>query len=103
MPPSVSSRAARAILAEVKNALSLYETNHVTLTGHSLGQFFRCFMDLGSCYQYSSGAALALLDSVFLPLHLPDVTFRTVIFAMPRVSPMLYFLVFTPLFVTINV
>ena len=32
-----------------------------------------------------SGAAIALLDSVYLPLHIPGVTFKTVVFGLPRV------------------
>lgn len=32
------------------------------------------------------GAALALIDAVYLPLHLPGVSFKTVGYGMPRVS-----------------
>lgn len=35
---------------------------------------------------YLTGAALALLDSVYLPLHLPsNLNFRTVTYGLPRV------------------
>lgn len=34
----------------------------------------------------SIGAAIALLDSVYLPLHLSGVTFQTVTYGLPRVS-----------------
>lgn len=33
-----------------------------------------------------SGAALSLLESVYLPLFLPDVTFKMVGYGMPRVN-----------------
>ncbi|KAJ3484414.1 hypothetical protein NLI96_g5674 [Meripilus lineatus] len=39
-----------------------------------------------SSFKDSSGAAIALLDSVFLALHLPNVVFKTVVYAMPRVG-----------------
>ena len=38
-----------------------------------------------------SGAALSLLESVYLPLFLPDVTFRMVGYGMPRVNVLRYF------------
>lgn len=35
----------------------------------------------------SVGGALALLDSIYLPLHLPShISFRTITYGMPRVS-----------------
>jgi hypothetical protein len=37
-------------------------------------------------YTIDLGAALALLDSVFLPLHLSGFTFTTVTMGMPRVG-----------------
>lgn len=63
-----SHRAAIHVLAAVQIALRKGGVNHVTLVGHSLG------------------AALTLLDSVYLPLHLPNVTFRTIGYGMPRVG-----------------
>lgn len=57
------------VLSAVEKTLSAHGTNSVTLVGHSLG------------------AALALLDSVFLPLHLPSsVSFKTVVYGLPRVG-----------------
>ena len=38
----------------------------------------------------SSGAAIALLDSIYLPLHLPpSAEFRTIGYGLPRVRPRL--------------
>lgn len=34
------------------------------------------------------GAALALLDGVYLPLNLPNVNFKTIGYGMPRVRPL---------------
>ncbi|KAI1790374.1 alpha/beta-hydrolase [Ganoderma leucocontextum] len=63
------SRSAPGIVAAVNEALSAYPTRNVTVVGHSLG------------------AAIALLDAVYLPLHLPsDVTVRYVGYASPRVG-----------------
>ncbi|KZS95515.1 lipase [Sistotremastrum niveocremeum HHB9708] len=57
------------ILAAVKSGLSKFKTTKVLLTGHSLG------------------AALSLLDSVYLPLHLPSsTTFQTIVYGLPRVG-----------------
>lgn len=57
------------MLAAVKKAQAGTGANHVVITGHSLG------------------AAIALLDAVYLPLHLPaDTTFETTVFGLPRVG-----------------
>ncbi|TEB33257.1 lipase [Coprinellus micaceus] len=56
------------VLAAVKSALSQSGLNQVTVVGHSLG------------------GAIALLNGVFLPLNLPDVSVRTVTYGMPRVG-----------------
>jgi pimeloyl-ACP methyl ester carboxylesterase len=65
----VVSRTAPAILAAVQKVLQATGTTKVTLVGHSLG------------------AAIALLDSVYLPLHLPaGTTFTTSVFGLPRVG-----------------
>ncbi|KAM5532460.1 hypothetical protein V8D89_013876 [Ganoderma adspersum] len=60
------SRSASDILAAVKNATSTFKTTKVTVTGHSLG------------------AALALLDAVYLHLQLPSITTRFVGYGLPR-------------------
>jgi len=56
------------VLSAVQAGLSIYGTKKVTIVGHSLG------------------AALALIDAVYLPLHLPGVTFNTITYSMPRVG-----------------
>ncbi|KAN0088317.1 Alpha/Beta hydrolase fold [Tylopilus felleus] len=63
------SQTASVILSAVQTAISKYGTNTVTMVGHSLG------------------AALSLLDSVYLPLHLPSgTTFQTILYGLPRVG-----------------
>ncbi|KAF7967517.1 hypothetical protein HWV62_34004 [Athelia sp. TMB] len=60
---------ATQVLAAVQTAMSKGNTKTVTLTGHSLG------------------AAISLLDSVYLPLHLPSTTtFKTIVYGLPRVG-----------------
>lgn len=57
------------ILSAVQTTLSTHGTTSVTLVGHSLG------------------AALSLLDSAFLPLHLPaSTTFQSILYGLPRVG-----------------
>ncbi|KAL0953904.1 hypothetical protein HGRIS_005071 [Hohenbuehelia grisea] len=62
------SLSAFEILAAVKKGLIDHGANHVTAVGHSLG------------------GALALLDSVYLPLHLESIDISTVVYGMPRVG-----------------
>ncbi|KAK0489328.1 Alpha/Beta hydrolase protein [Armillaria novae-zelandiae] len=61
-------KSANDILQAVTTALSDHNTNSVSLVGHSLG------------------AALSLLDAVYLPLRLPNATFRMIGYGMPRVG-----------------
>ncbi|KIK91263.1 hypothetical protein PAXRUDRAFT_639687 [Paxillus rubicundulus Ve08.2h10] len=57
------------VLAAVQTAMSRYSTTSVTMVGHSLG------------------AAISLLDSVYLPLWLPAATtFQTIGYGLPRVG-----------------
>ncbi|KAI0085773.1 lipase [Irpex rosettiformis] len=62
------AKTATLILSAVQTALSNNGANTVTIVGHSLG------------------AAIALIDSVYLPLHLPGVTFQSVLYGLPRVG-----------------
>ncbi|KAF8508908.1 lipase [Gautieria morchelliformis] len=66
---ATQARSAPAVLAATQKALSAHGTNSVTLVGHSLG------------------AAISLIDAVYLPLHLPSTTtFKFVGYGMPRVG-----------------
>ncbi|KAI0667853.1 lipase [Trametes maxima] len=62
------SRSAPYVLDAVKTALSRFGGSSVTITGHSFG------------------AAVGLLDAVYLPLHIPRATFRYVGYGLPRVG-----------------
>ncbi|TDL26724.1 alpha/beta-hydrolase [Rickenella mellea] len=62
------ARSAPAILAAVQKTISAHNAKSVTVVGHSLG------------------AALSLLDSVYLPLHISGVSFRMIGYGMPRVG-----------------
>jgi hypothetical protein len=63
------AKTAQTILAAVLTLLEQHSASSVVVTGHSLG------------------AALALLDSVYLPLHLPEGTSVSMIgYGMPRVG-----------------
>ncbi|TFK39676.1 lipase [Crucibulum laeve] len=60
---------ARAVLAAVQRAMADYQATKVTIVGHSLG------------------GAIALVTSVYLPLHLPaGTTFQTITYGEPRVG-----------------
>jgi len=57
------------VLSAVQSTMSKYDTSTVTITGHSLG------------------AAIALLDFVYLPLHLPSgTTVKMIGYGLPRVG-----------------
>jgi len=63
------AKTATVVLAAVKATMKKYTTTSVVLTGHSLG------------------AAISLLDSVYLPLNLPETTtFKTIVYGLPRVG-----------------
>ncbi|KAI0364330.1 lipase [Pilatotrama ljubarskyi] len=62
------SRSAPHVLEAVKTAMARFGTTAITVVGHSLG------------------AAIALLDTVYLPLHLTDATVRYVGYGLPRVG-----------------
>ncbi|KAI0322824.1 lipase [Amylostereum chailletii] len=62
------ARIAAPVLAAVQKALSLYSTTSVTVVGHSLG------------------AAIALIDSIYLRLKLPNATVKMIGYGLPRVG-----------------
>ena len=67
--PNRSGSAAPYVLAAVNSTLAMHPGATVVTVGHSLG------------------AALSLLDAVYLPLHLPSNTsFKTVGYGLPRVG-----------------
>jgi len=59
---------ATTILSAVQKAIAQQSATRVTIVGHSLG------------------AALALLDGIYLPLHISGVSFRMIGYGMPRVG-----------------
>ncbi|PIL27949.1 hypothetical protein GSI_09984 [Ganoderma sinense ZZ0214-1] len=62
------SRSAPGVLAAVQKAITKHKAKKVTVVGHSLG------------------AAIGLLDAVYLPLHIPNITTRFVGYGLPRVG-----------------
>ena len=60
-------RAANDVLSAVQTGVNTYGTKSVTAVGHSLG------------------AAISLLDAVFLPLHIPGLTVTYYGYGLPRV------------------
>ncbi|KAI0741322.1 lipase [Daedaleopsis nitida] len=66
---STQARSAPGVLSAVQETLETYQADQVTVVGVSLG------------------AAIALLDSVYLPLHLPNSTrVRAIVYGLPRVG-----------------
>ncbi|PPR00191.1 hypothetical protein CVT26_009043 [Gymnopilus dilepis] len=62
------AKTATTILSNVQKAISAHGAKQVTLVGHSLG------------------AAISLLDTVYLPLHIKGVSFKFVGYGLPRVG-----------------
>ncbi|KAF8799866.1 lipase class 3 family protein [Phlegmacium glaucopus] len=62
------AKTATEILSAVKSAIATHGATKVTIVGHSLG------------------AAIALLDGVYLPLHISGVSFKMIGYGMPRVG-----------------
>lgn len=60
----------------------LWDTHSVRR--HFLGYVTRD-MEFDLRFLLVAGAAIALIDSVFLPLHISGVTFKTIAYGMPRV------------------
>ncbi|OSX64053.1 hypothetical protein POSPLADRAFT_1136683 [Postia placenta MAD-698-R-SB12] len=61
------------VLSAVQSTMSTYGASKITIVGHSLDSL-------------SPGAAISLLDSVYLPLHISDATFTFVGYGLPRVG-----------------
>jgi len=62
------AKTATDILSAVQETIAAHGATQVTIVGHSLG------------------AAIALLDGVYLPLHVSDVSFRMIGYGLPRVG-----------------
>ncbi|PPQ69478.1 hypothetical protein CVT25_002042 [Psilocybe cyanescens] len=62
------AKTATTILAAVQSTIAAHKATKVTIVGHSLG------------------AAIALLDGVYLPLHISGVSFQVIGYGMPRVG-----------------
>lgn len=62
------AKTATKILSAVQAAIAAHRATQVTTVGHSLG------------------AAIALLDAVYLPLHISGVSFKMIGYGMPRVG-----------------
>ena len=72
----------------VHTIMSNYSTTRVTVVGHALGKHRRSHRWCRFSDFALTGGAIALLDSVYLPLHLPNGTsFQTITYGLPRVSP----------------
>ena len=86
-----TSRTATDILSAVQTAITAHSATLVTILGHSLGTFFRNWIckkfpdDLLVWLRLSIGAAIALLNGVYLPLHINGVSFKVITYGMPRV------------------
>lgn len=94
---SLFFRTATQILSAVQTAMAAHGSSHVTIVGHSLGTVpqYPTVSTAVPCSHFI-GAAIALIDAVYLPLHLPGVTFTTIGYGMPRVgnfylSPQIHF------------
>ncbi|KXN85765.1 Lipase [Leucoagaricus sp. SymC.cos] len=62
------SKTATQVLSAVQTAISQHGASKVTIVGHSLG------------------CAIALLDGIYLPLHITGVSFQTIGYGCPRVG-----------------
>ncbi|KIJ21143.1 hypothetical protein PAXINDRAFT_6912 [Paxillus involutus ATCC 200175] len=70
------------VLAAVQTAMSTHRTTAVTMVGHSIRQY----MSVLALHPHI-GAAITLLDSVYLPLWLSaGTTFQTICYGLPRVG-----------------
>ena len=73
------------VLASVRTALKKSGLNRVTTVGHSLGNIQTHSFEFPFSQLLLLGAALALLDAVFLPLFLPGIDVNMIGYGVPRV------------------
>ncbi|CAA7265172.1 unnamed protein product [Cyclocybe aegerita] len=85
---SEHAKTAVSVLTAVRIALQESGLNNVTVVGHSLGLSLSSIIDVIflPLLIEPQGAALALLDSIYLPLFLPSVSFKMIGYGMPRVG-----------------
>lgn len=79
-------RTAAAVLAAVQQAMSAHSTTAVTTTGHSLGQFHSSSPERTSLILNCLGAAISLLDALYLTIQLPSASVNFIGYGLPRVS-----------------
>ncbi len=83
-------RSASEILEAVQQAIATYGTHNVVLTGHSLGKphshiLVRLLTSACPC-DLRTGAAISLLHTVYLPLHISNLKITFVGYGLPRVG-----------------
>jgi hypothetical protein len=93
------SRTAKQVLSAVQTTIAAHGATRVTTVGHSLGAFIfeliffseriLLLIDLFGLI----GAAISLLDAVYLSLHIPNVTVEMIGYGMPRVCAIFLFLI----------
>ncbi|KAJ7291063.1 hypothetical protein C8J57DRAFT_1211592 [Mycena rebaudengoi] len=80
-----SRRTAQQVLAAVNTGLTKFNVKTVTIVGHSLGSSISN-SSKNAPRLIATGAAIGLIDFIYLPLHITtDVTFRAIFYGMPRV------------------
>ena len=86
IPNLVFRRTATTILAAVRTTIAAHAATKVTIVGHSLGAKGHPILEFPLINLICVlGAAIALLDGVYLPLHISGVSFKVIGYGMPRV------------------
>lgn len=62
-------------------------TNSINCVGHSLGMSSKMLMICSNVRNYFSGAALSVLEAIFLQIHIPSADIQIVNHGQPRVKP----------------
>jgi hypothetical protein len=79
---------AQDVLSAVQQTLTQHNINSVTAVGHSLGKKKKLLFYVSVSQRRDTlGAAVSLLDSVFLPLHIPGLHVAYIGYGLPRVCP----------------